>query len=39
MDLQKYLCKLGIHSWTAPNSDVTSGTGYSKVCEHCRKLR
>ncbi len=39
MALRKYLCKIGLHSWTAPKGDVTSGTSYSEVCEYCRKMR
>ncbi len=39
MGFRKYLCRIGIHSWTAPKGDVTAGTEYTKVCEHCRKLR
>lgn len=39
MNLGRYLCKLGIHEWEQPESDVTRGTQYSEVCARCRKLR
>lgn len=39
MDIGKWLCKLGIHDWERPESDVTRGTSYTEVCSRCRKLR
>lgn len=39
MDFGRLLCKIGVHKWTTPQSDVTRDTEYQEVCERCRKLR